>query len=581
MVVGELPREAKLARIDELLELTYRSQDLGNVEDPLAEAVFILLSRQTQGPVFLRTFAAIRTRYPLWKDLLEADPEELADLLSPSGLHRQRSSQLIALLEAVKHDNTTRGVGPADSPPTDLTLEHLREMGEEEAHRFLLSLPGIGEKSARCILSYSLGREAFAVDTHIRRILDHVDLVPYGEGKVDHGPYDDLVPPKMRRRLHVNLIHHGREVCRSGQPRCGDCVLVSFCPTGRASVAEAASDKRGIVDLCAGAGGLTEGFNIEGYRPAAAVEIDRDAAQTYRANHPGVPVMEADVTSLDGADLVEFAPGAASPFAVVSGTPCQGYSMAGSRDPEDPRNSMFKHVIRLSKDLGTRVVVIENVPGLRRVKGTSFLDSILDALRTEFGWADRYLLTASEFGVPQNRQRYFFVAASEDEVANGADGLQPEVTHIPADSEAAATGLQRTITLKEALRDLPEFGPGVEAEWVVIDGRVFLNASTMRHSDRVVKKIAGINQGEGPISYRRLEDDVARTLVAGHRALPVHPWLDRTISVREAARIQAFEDSYVFAGKRSNQPLQVANAVPPPLAAAIARYVRKLVPSEQ
>ncbi|OBH47312.1 hypothetical protein A5683_25240 [Mycobacterium mantenii] len=93
----------------------------------------------------------------------------------------------------------------------------------------------------------------------------------------------------------------------------------------------------------------------------------------------------------------------------------------------------------------------------------------------------------------------------------------------------------------------------------------------MAHSDKVLKKISLIEPGTGPISYRRLHKDLARTIVAGHRALPVHPTLDRTISVREAARIQGFEDSYTFSGPRAAQPLQVANAVPPPMAAAIAR----------
>jgi DNA (cytosine-5)-methyltransferase 1 len=92
----------------------------------------------------------------------------------------------------------------------------------------------------------------------------------------------------------------------------------------------------------------------------------------------------------------------------------------------------------------------------------------------------------------------------------------------------------------------------------------------MAHSQAVIDKIAKIEAGKGPISYRRLHSDLARTIVAGHRALPVHPTLNRTISVREAARIQGFPDDYVFCGKRGTQPLQVANAVPPALAKAIA-----------
>jgi DNA (cytosine-5)-methyltransferase 1 len=92
----------------------------------------------------------------------------------------------------------------------------------------------------------------------------------------------------------------------------------------------------------------------------------------------------------------------------------------------------------------------------------------------------------------------------------------------------------------------------------------------MNHSAKVIQKITAITPGSGPISYRRLHADIARTIVAGHRALPVHPKQHWTLSVREAARIQGFEDTHVFCGPRSQQPLQVANAVPPRLAEVVA-----------
>jgi DNA (cytosine-5)-methyltransferase 1 len=110
------------------------------------------------------------------------------------------------------------------------------------------------------------------------------------------------------------------------------------------------------------------------------------------------------------------------------------------------------------------------------------------------------------------------------------------------------------------------------------DGVKHWNMSTMVHSAEVVQKISSIKPGQGPISYRRLELDEARTLIAGHRALPVHPILDRTISVREAAIIQGFPHHYVFCGPRAWQPLQVANAVPPPLAEAVAREMLRTLP---
>ena len=135
-------------------------------------------------------------------------------------------------------------------------------------------------------------------------------------------------------------------------------------------------------------------------------------------------------------------------------------------------------------------------------------------------------------------------------------------------------GLPVTPTVLETLRSLPAFGPGEQAEWRTLpDGSELLNASTMDHSDAVIAKIRRIKPGGGPISYRRLEGDLARTLVAGHRALPVHPTVDRTMSVREAARLQGFPDNYVFCGPRADQPLQVANAVPPPVARALGQHL--------
>jgi DNA (cytosine-5)-methyltransferase 1 len=558
-------------RIAELLEVTYRSADLGNVDDVLAETVYILLSLNTREQVYRPVFLALRTAYPRWTDALAAPLSRLETVLRPGGLQAQRARKLKALLRAVREDNLARGVGPAVR--NDLTLEYLKDMGEDDAEAFLLGLPGIGGKSAHCIMAYALGWERIAVDTHVERILTRLGLAPHRGSKVDHQAYQDVVPGRLRNQLHVNLVHHGRTVCQS-KARCTKCVLVSFCGDGLATVA-AQRDSPVAIDLFGGAGGLGSGFRDAGFRLALAVESDRHAAQTYRANNPGVPVIEADVAKLTAAIIRNLVPGLGQPDAVLAGPPCQGYSSAGARHPSDQKNTLFRHVVSLAEGLKARLVVIENVPGLNRVNGVGFTDQILAALRRGYA-AEVFELTAPSFGVPQNRRRYFFLARRKD---LGPAPAAPTATHRPAGVKSAP-GLpaEQTRRLEETLAGPLEVGAGVIAEYSVLpDGTALLNASTMKHSQAVIDKIAAIKPGKGPISYRRLERDVARTLVAGHRAMPVHPWLHRTISVREAARIQGFEDDYVFCGPRAEQPLQVANAVPPPVARAVAERLLPLV----
>jgi DNA (cytosine-5)-methyltransferase 1 len=545
-------------RVAELLEVTYRSADLGNFEDPLEEAIYIMISRKTRERVYRDVHSALRQRFPRWLDLLRAPREEVQDLLRPAGCYEQRAEQIQALLQAVLEVDRERGVGPYDGHCGDLTLDFLREMSDSEAQAFLLGLPGIGKKSARCILSYSLERESFAVDTHVRRIFMRLGLAESKGIKADHDPFQEVVPPALRRQLHMNMVHHGRAVCQQSDPACDQCVLVSFCGEGRRKAADAVDpDQPVAVDLFAGAGGLSEGFRQAGFRIALAVDGDRHAAQTYRANHPGVPVAEEDVSKLTPESIRELAVAGDRVDAVIAGPPCQGYSAAGKRSPEDQKNFLFRQVARLAKELKAEFLVMENVPGVRRVNGQKFLRRILDHLRSNGFSASRHLLNAQDFGVPQRRKRYFFLARWRDAGPRPSPPEPAVQTYEP--------GL-----LRRRLKDLPGFGPGVRAEYYELpDGTHLLNGSTMRHSEKVVKKISKLKAGEGPISYRRLDEDAARTLIAGHRALPVHPWLDRTISVREAARIQGFRDDYVFCGPPSEQPLQVANAVPPALAKAV------------
>jgi DNA (cytosine-5)-methyltransferase 1 len=572
VITSALDHRGLLERIDELLEATYRSGDLGNVDDPLAETVYILLSKQTREPVYRRVYTDLRARYPRWLDVLDARDGELEQLIAPAGLQRQRTSQLKEVLAAVASANCEHGIGPWADSPGDLTLDFLRDFDADEAERFLTSLPGIGPKSARCVLAYALERPAFAVDTHVHRIFLRLGLLQSNGRKRDHDPFQNAVPAPLRKRLHINLVHHGRSVCRTQNAKCAECVLVSFCGHGRATLG--VEDAPVAVDLFAGAGGLGYGFRKAGFRIGLAVEPNRHAAQTYRLNNPGVPVIEASIDqSTDAKSLRKYMPKVKKITALLAGPPCQGYSAAGSRRPYAQVNHLYRHVARIAEQLQVEIVCLENVPGVRRVNGRGFLSSIRNALRRAGFATESHLVHACEFGVPQHRARYFFLGRRGK---NAEAPPRPAPTHRPRHQEesSSAAQLPETPRLIDLLNDLPQIQAGTTAErWRGDEGQEDYNLSTMAHGTKVVRKIRGIKSGEGPISYRRLEDGEARTLIAGHRALPVHPRHDRTISVREAAVIQGFPRDYIFCGPRGEQPLQVANAVPPPLAEAVARGI--------
>lgn len=568
-----------LDRVEEILRLRYRTASLGNFEDPLEEAVYILLSRQTREAGYQKAHRDLRRRWRTWRALMNAPVSEVTEVIRPAGFGPTRAAQLQGLLREVARSCEQRGI-------RKLTLDWLQGLPDDEVERYLTSLPGMGQKSARCIMHYSLNRRTLAVDTHVRRILDRLEVVPDPGGKVKHADYEAAVPERLRQSLHVNLIHHGRAYCRSERPLCSECPLISFCPRGRESQRKA-PDQPVAVELFAGGGGLGEGFTRAGFSIPVAVELDRHAAQTYRMNHPGTVVVEADATQITAAQLVRLAPAAANPTAVIAGPPCQGYSMAGKRQADDHRNDLYTAVVDLARAMKPRFVAIENVPGMRKVEGHSYSEAVLAELH-EAGYAAKdHVLRACDYGVPQLRRRLIFLAQRGE---FGPEPTRPGATHCPGrycerkcgDAPGSRCGRPATMTVHDALQGLPSLDAGEDAEYMDLGpGRTpLLNGSTMAHSERVLAKIRDIKPGSGPISYRRLHDDLARTIVAGHRALPVHPSLDRTISVREAARIQGFDDGHVFAGPRSRQPLQVANAVPPELGRAIANALLACLTAE-
>lgn len=202
------------------LAATYEFDLLGNQADPVAELVYIILSTRTQGVTFSRTYSALRTRYRDWAAVAHASTEELQKLLGAGGLQTKKAAWLKAALEEVE-----RREGRVD-------LSRLAALNDQDAEDYLKSLPGIGIKSARCILMYSLDRDVLPVDANLFRLLKRLGLVP---GDLPyrrcHDVVQQLVPPELRRDFHVFAIIHGRATCLPRAPRCSGCCLVEWCPT--------------------------------------------------------------------------------------------------------------------------------------------------------------------------------------------------------------------------------------------------------------------------------------------------------------------------------------------------------------
>lgn len=213
----------RLHELERLLDETYGAPEslLGNQTEPLDEAVYIILSFQTDLPRFREVWQTLRETFPCWGDVERATLNELSAALRAGGLHRQKAKVIRRLLRAVR-----RQFG-------ELSLGALHQMSDTEAERTLTRLPGMSWKGARCVLLYSLHREVFPIDGNSFRILRRAGVIPlsavYRRLSL-HDAIQEAVDARRRRRFHVNLVVHGQEVCLPQSPRCEACSAASLCP---------------------------------------------------------------------------------------------------------------------------------------------------------------------------------------------------------------------------------------------------------------------------------------------------------------------------------------------------------------
>lgn len=326
-----------------------------------------------------------------------------------------------------------------------------------------------------------------------------------------------------------------------------------------------------LVDLFCGAGGLHIGFGNLGFRTLLAVDNNKYCEMFHALNMPDTPFIRKDIRELENDQIHKYAPKHID--VLLGGPPCQGFSTIGSRsssDPQkrqrkDPRNDLFKEYIRVLNLLRPKMFLFENVKGLlTREKG-----SVFSAVQNEFektGYKFHYVvLNAADYGVPQIRERLFIYGSRIKEHIE-----PPQPTHGPGRKSYASVG--------HAISDLAE------------DSCTLQNHVPLKHGEINIKRYSLIPEGGRlpekdlpPELYRRNfgntfkrlhRNRLSLTMVPGHNAFPIHPWLHRSLTVREAARIQTFPDKYVFTGPRHEQCFQVGNAVPIKLAEAWANAFR-------
>ncbi|WP_426461347.1 DNA cytosine methyltransferase [Mycoplasma hafezii] len=319
--------------------------------------------------------------------------------------------------------------------------------------------------------------------------------------------------------------------------------------------------KHKIIDLFAGAGGLTYGFYHNDFEIVETVEFWQPAVDTYNLNY-GTKVTTTDITQ-EGLvqEIANNWKGIAD--VVIGGFPCQGYSMAGRRDPHDDRNQLYKYTINLIGLTQPKVFVLENVKGILSFKehdGVLVTEKILKMLDDYGYYAKFQLVDASKFGVPQKRERVIFIGAPKKD-SDKVDQVINMIQNYQVNEQTVFASISD-------LEDKPE--------------NYLPNHIFTKHTSEMIEKLKNTPCGKSPMknysdAFRRLYyDRPSYTVKENHGGVHVHPKLNRVLTPRELARLQSFPDDFVFCSTKSNILKQIGNAVPPLLSKRIAKMVKKV-----
>lgn len=364
-----------------------------------------------------------------------------------------------------------------------------------------------------------------------------------------------------------------------------------------------------VIDLFAGCGGLSLGFIKSGYEVCKAVEFDVSIANTYKFNHPEIDVIVDDIKNIDHSGVF----GCGDADVIIGGPPCQGFSMAGARIRhgfiDDPRNYLFKHYFNVVKAVKPKVFVMENVKGMLTMQGGKIFEEIIsifsdpDMLDGKPYNTYNRIVRSVEFGVPQKRERLIILGTTIPGVdfdllwEKTAEEIRKDIPSF----FAAVTVRDAIGNLGKATHDGKIDNPIPQTDYeryLACNSPTIQNHTQTNHSALAVDRMKRINNGENFTaleeqinsvhsgSYGRLcWDEQAPTITtrfdtpAGGRF--IHPAEDRTLTPREAARIQSFPDDFVFYGNKTSVCKQIGNAVPPKVSYFLARLVENILKTEE
>ena len=331
---------------------------------------------------------------------------------------------------------------------------------------------------------------------------------------------------------------------------------VNWCDISRAWDSPPASEMT-YVDLFCGAGGLSKGLELAGFKCAGCLDWFDAAGRTFKRNFKG-PYVDGDVslptTKSNLYEVVRRELKGGRLSLLVGGFPCQGFSMAGNRVVDDPRNSLYREMVAIVKELQPDYVICENVKGLRSMLNGAVEKKIIADFKAIGYEMNVTTLCAADYCVPQKRERVIFIGNRIGKVNYHPAPLLSE---------------DKYVTVGKTIGDL--MGRGEDAAF---------NHVFTKHSPEMVEKMKRLAEGESLYkdyseSWRRCYwDKPSPTVKENHGGVMIHPKLPRALTVRELARLQTFPDDFIFEGNKSQQLVQIGNAVPVLLCKALGLAIR-------